>query len=80
MIECKTGAALKLGQMLSLQDEESLPPALSKALERVKQAADYMPKVQLEKQLQSELGDDWKIKFSHFDIGKIIHQQDHHSF
>ncbi|RYG63665.1 hypothetical protein EON64_15455, partial [archaeon] len=37
------GAALKLGQMLSIQDEASLPPALTKALDRVKQAADYMP-------------------------------------
>lgn len=45
------GAALKLGQMLSLQDDGVLPPALAKALERVKQAADYMPKRQLEAQV-----------------------------
>jgi len=42
---------LILGQMLSLQDDGVLPPALAKALERVKQAADYMPKRQLEAQV-----------------------------
>lgn len=61
------GAALKLGQMLSLQDESSLPPSLSKALERVKQAADYMPKRQLEAQLVSQLGADWRSKLLEFD-------------
>lgn len=61
------GAALKLGQMLSLQDESSLPPSLGKALERVKQAADYMPKRQLEAQLESQLGADWRSKLLEFD-------------
>lgn len=61
------GAALKLGQMLSLQDETALPPSLSKALERVKQAADYMPKRQLEAQLESQLGADWRSKVLEFD-------------
>jgi len=61
------GAALKLGQMLSLQDDNSLPPSLSKALERVKQAADYMPKRQLETQLTNELGPEWRSKFLEFD-------------
>jgi hypothetical protein len=61
------GAALKLGQMLSLQDDSTLPPALAKALDRVKQAADYMPKKQLETQLVSQLGDNWRSKLLEFD-------------
>jgi hypothetical protein len=61
------GAALKLGQMLSLQDDTSLPPSLSKALERVKQSADYMPKRQLTAQLVSQLGEDWRSKLMEFD-------------
>lgn len=61
------GAALKLGQMLSLQDDGMLPSPLAKALDRVKQAADYMPKHQLEKQLVSQLGTDWRSKLSEFD-------------
>ena len=41
---CKVrGAALKLGQMLSLQDETILSPALQRIFERVRQSADYMP-------------------------------------
>lgn len=61
------GAALKLGQMLSIQDEASLPPSLAKALERVKHAADYMPKRQLENQLVSHLGTEWRSRFLEFD-------------
>lgn len=61
------GAALKLGQMLSLQDDTALPPSLSKALERVKQSADYMPKRQLNAQLVSQLGEDWRSKLLEFD-------------
>lgn len=54
------GAALKMGQMLSIQDESLLPPALTKALNQVRQGADSMPKRQLEKQLKSQLGHDWR--------------------
>ena len=61
------GAALKLGQMLSVQDEGMLPPALAKALDRVKQAADYMPSKQLEQQLSAELGPSWRDKLLEFD-------------
>jgi aarF domain-containing kinase len=61
------GAALKMGQMLSIQDESLLPPALTKALNQVRQGADAMPKKQLEKQLQTQLGDDWRDRFESFD-------------
>jgi aarF domain-containing kinase len=61
------GAALKLGQMLSMTDDTIIPPSLTKALDRVKHAADYMPKKQLEKQLAAQLGSDWKSKFSVFE-------------
>lgn len=43
------GAALKIGQMLSIQDENVLPPQFSAALERVRAGADVMPRRQLEK-------------------------------
>jgi len=42
------GAALKLGQMLSIQDETLLPSELTNALERVRNSADIMPEKQLE--------------------------------
>ena len=41
------GAALKIGQMLSIQDESSLPPQFQAILERVRQEADVMPQSQL---------------------------------
>lgn len=65
---CKMrGAALKLGQMLSIQDNSKLSPTLSKALDRVRQSADYMPFKQLNKQLKQELGENWNDIFESFD-------------
>lgn len=61
------GAALKMGQMLSIQDESLLPPALSRALVQVRQGADAMPNYQLTKQLEQQLGKEWRNKFESFD-------------
>lgn len=61
-----SGAALKLGQILSIQDENVVNPELAKALERVRKSADFMPNWQLEQVLKLELGDDWRTKFSDF--------------
>ena len=54
------GAALKLGQMLSIQDDALLPPALASALARARAGADIMPRSQLAAALASELGARWK--------------------
>ncbi|KAG1704337.1 hypothetical protein DVH05_006345 [Phytophthora capsici] len=61
------GAALKLGQMLSIQDEAMIPSKLAVALDRVRENAHVMPKDQLHHQLKTELGDDWRSKFQEFD-------------
>lgn len=61
------GAALKLGQILSLSDEDSLPPTLAKALDRVRHAADYMPRRQLNAQINAQFGADWESKLAEFD-------------
>ena len=61
------GAALKLGQMLSIQDESVIPPQVQRALERVRQGADVMPADQLEKTVESHLGVGWKDSLVHFD-------------
>ncbi|CAM9105965.1 unnamed protein product [Ectocarpus fasciculatus] len=61
------GAALKLGQMLSIQDESVIPPSLAKALDRVRQGADVMPTKQLYGQLEKSLGMDWRSKLAAFD-------------
>jgi len=61
------GAAMKLGQMLSIQDENILPPQFSAALERVRAGADVMPRRQLHKTLSSALGKDWRQRVAEFD-------------
>jgi aarF domain-containing kinase len=62
------GAALKMGQMLSIQDESLLPSPLIRALQKVRQGADAMPRKQLEQQLVSQLGPNWRTKFIDFDM------------
>eukprot|EP00546_Thalassionema_frauenfeldii_P001473 CAMPEP_0178932022 /NCGR_PEP_ID=MMETSP0786-20121207/22316_1 /TAXON_ID=186022 /ORGANISM="Thalassionema frauenfeldii, Strain CCMP 1798" /LENGTH=622 /DNA_ID=CAMNT_0020609127 /DNA_START=35 /DNA_END=1903 /DNA_ORIENTATION=+ len=62
------GAALKMGQMLSIQDESLLPPALTRALNQVRQGADAMPKEQLVNQLETQLGSNWNDRFESFDL------------
>lgn len=61
------GAALKLGQILSIQDSTIVSPHLVKAFDRVRQAADYMPDWQVEKAMKSEFGSDWRSNFKSFE-------------
>lgn len=61
------GAALKLGQILSIQDSSIVSPQLVKAFDRVRQAADYMPDWQVEKVLRAEFGSDFRSKLKTFD-------------
>lgn len=61
------GAALKIGQMLSIQDESLIPPPILAALDIVRQGADVMPKSQLDQVLGAELGPNWSSKLINFD-------------
>ena len=61
------GAALKVGQIVSIQDNSFLPPAVSEMFDRVRDSADFMPERQLETQLSAELGPNWAGCFSEFD-------------
>jgi aarF domain-containing kinase len=56
------GAAMKLGQMLSIQDESIAPPALTNALAQVRKGAEAMPTHQLMQQLNGQWGEGWKDK------------------
>ncbi|XP_069690164.1 atypical kinase COQ8B, mitochondrial isoform X2 [Periplaneta americana] len=65
---CKVrGAALKLGQILSIQDSTIISPTLQKAFERVRQSADFMPTWQVEKVLATEFGHDWQTNMTTFE-------------
>uniref|UniRef100_A0A667XY63 Coenzyme Q8B n=1 Tax=Myripristis murdjan TaxID=586833 RepID=A0A667XY63_9TELE len=79
---CKVrGAALKIGQMLSIQDNSFINPQLQKIFERVRQSADFMPIWQMNKVLDEELGAKWREKLSSFEdkpfaaasIGQVHH-------
>jgi predicted unusual protein kinase regulating ubiquinone biosynthesis (AarF/ABC1/UbiB family) len=65
------GAALKVGQMLSIQDENLLPPRLQEVLDRVRNGADVMPRAQLDRALINELGADWRPRLQEFDYTPI---------
>ncbi|XP_027936948.1 protein ABC transporter 1, mitochondrial [Vigna unguiculata] len=65
------GAALKIGQMLSIQDESLVPAPILAALEIVRQGADVMPKSQLNQVLDAELGPGWSSKLISFDYEPI---------
>jgi aarF domain-containing kinase len=60
------GAALKLGQMLSIQDSNMLPEPIQQVLQRVQDRADYMPAWQRDKVLADNLGPNWRDLFSSF--------------
>ncbi|EQB78536.1 chaperone activity of bc1 complex-like, mitochondrial [Camelus ferus] len=65
---CKVrGAALKLGQMLSIQDDAFINPHLAKVFERVRQSADFMPLKQMTKTLNNDLGPNWRDKLEYFE-------------
>lgn len=65
---CKVrGAALKLGQILSIQDTNVVSPQLIHAFDRVRQAADYMPDWQVEKVMVREFGKEWRTKLAEFE-------------
>jgi aarF domain-containing kinase len=67
------GAALKIGQMLSIQDESLLSPELAAVMARVRQGADVMPRAQLEAQMAAEFGGPgWRARvFAEFEDAPI---------
>ena len=57
------GAALKVGQIISIQDEALVSPQIAAAFERVRQSADFMPVKQMVQVMSQELGKDWRSKY-----------------
>lgn len=65
------GAAMKLGQMISLDAGDVLPAELTAIMARLRDAAHFMPPTQLNKVLIAEWGPDWRRRFAHFDATPI---------
>ncbi|MGP9789526.1 ABC1 kinase family protein [Roseinatronobacter sp. NSM] len=62
------GAALKLGQMLSMDAGAVLSPQLSDILATLRDDARHMPPKQLQTVLNAEWGAGWRGRFRHFDV------------
>ena len=60
------GAAMKLGQLISLQGEEVLPPEFAQALSVLRSSAAPMPPDQLHRVLGREYGKAWERRFAEF--------------
>ena len=61
------GAALKLGQMISMDAGDIFPPELATILATVRNQAYRMPPQQLDGVLKREWGVDWRRRFSRFE-------------
>ena len=61
------GAAMKLGQLISLESEGLLPPELAQALESLRSQAAPMPLAQLRRVLGRAYGSGWERRFARFD-------------
>jgi len=60
------GAAMKLGQMISMDSGDFLPKELADILAQLRKDAQRMPRAQLDKALRSEWGEGWESQFLHF--------------
>ena len=65
------GAAMKLGQLVSLQGEDILPPEFAQALAVLRAQASPMPRQQLRGVLGREYGKGWERRFSAFDYEPV---------
>ncbi len=60
------GAAMKMGQMISMDAGDMLPPELAQIIARVREQADRMPPNQLRDVLDKEWGKGWLTRFAKF--------------
>ena len=62
------GAAMKLGQLLSMDAGDLLTPELAQLLSLLRADANPMPHKQLVSVLKEQWGDDWLSRFSHIEL------------
>jgi predicted unusual protein kinase regulating ubiquinone biosynthesis (AarF/ABC1/UbiB family) len=65
------GAAMKVGQLISMEGGDVLPPEWASILARLRDQADFMPPQQLKKVLTQEWGADFLKQFKRFDVHPI---------
>ena len=65
------GAAMKIGQILSMESADFLPPEFSGALAILRDSADTMPLSQIKRVMGREYGKGWQSKFIDFNYEPI---------
>ena len=65
------GAAMKLGQMISMDAGDILPKELTDILSRLRNQAYHMPPAQLQMVLAAQWGKDWRKRFTRFGASPI---------
>jgi predicted unusual protein kinase regulating ubiquinone biosynthesis (AarF/ABC1/UbiB family) len=65
------GAAMKLGQLISMDAGELLPPEIASILARLRADADAMPQRQLQAVLTANWGAKWQARFESFSFTPI---------
>ncbi|WP_298838613.1 AarF/ABC1/UbiB kinase family protein [uncultured Roseobacter sp.] len=65
------GAAMKMGQLLSMEGGDFLPPELADILGRLRNDAHFMPPKQLKTVLSRNWGPDFTRKFRRFDVRPV---------
>jgi predicted unusual protein kinase regulating ubiquinone biosynthesis (AarF/ABC1/UbiB family) len=65
------GAAMKLGQMVSMDAGDMLPPELAQIMSRLRERGYRMPPSQLQTVLAKQWGRDWRAQFARFEPNPI---------
>ncbi|MFT6519117.1 MAG: putative unusual protein kinase regulating ubiquinone biosynthesis (AarF/ABC1/UbiB family) [Candidatus Azotimanducaceae bacterium] len=65
------GAAMKIGQLVSMDTGTFLPPELAHIMARLRENADSMPPFQLKRVLTAQWPDNWLTSFKSFDMRPI---------
>ncbi|MEL7344899.1 MAG: AarF/ABC1/UbiB kinase family protein [Pseudomonadota bacterium] len=65
------GAAMKMGQLMSMDTGDVLPPELANILGRLRADADFMPPRQLRTVLNEAWGENWHRHFAEFNVRPI---------
>ncbi len=65
------GAAMKVGQLISMESGDLLPPALAEILGRLREDARAMPRDQVMQVLLANWGPDWEKQFKHFSFAPL---------
>jgi len=65
------GAAMKMGQILSMESADFLPPEFADALAILRDSANTMPHSQIRRLMGQEYGKGWENRFENFDFEPV---------